>query len=57
MTKNSLVDGIYLARDPRRSAPQAGPRLGMGTALIVMLLLSLGSWWAIWKAVSSLVLG
>ena len=35
MTKNSLVDGIYLARDPHQSAPQTVSRLSPGTALPV----------------------
>jgi hypothetical protein len=58
MTKNSLVEGAYLARKPRESAPPlTGPRLSRGSAFIVIVLLSLGSWWGIWVAVSSLVSG
>lgn len=55
MAKYTLVDSIYLARDPYQSAPQTVSRLSPGIALPVLLLLSLGSWWALWKAVSLLI--
>jgi hypothetical protein len=57
MTKSSLVEGVYPARKPRESARRDAPRLSLGSAFIVILLLSLGLWWAIWSAVSSLVFG
>ena len=55
MAKNILVERAYPARKPRESAPRTSPRLSLGPAFIVILLLSLGLWWAIWVAVSSLV--
>ena len=55
MTKNSLVEGAYAARKPRESAPRTPSRLSLGSAFTVIVLLSLGLWWAIWIAVSSLV--
>ena len=59
MIKNSLslFDGAHAARKPRESAPQPPPRLSPGPAFVVVVLLSLGLWWAIWVAVSSLVFG
>lgn len=57
MIKNSLVGGAYPVRKARESAPQTSPRLRPGPAFIVTMLLSLGLWWAIWIAVSSLVFG
>jgi hypothetical protein len=57
MTKSSLVEGAYPARKRRESAPYTAPGLGLGPAFIVAALLSLGLWWAIWVAVSSLVFG
>jgi hypothetical protein len=57
MTKSSLVEGAYPARKPHESAPRDAPQLGPGSAFVVILLLSLGLWWAIWIAVSSLVFG
>jgi hypothetical protein len=57
MTKNSLVEGAYPARKPRESASRTPPRLSLGSAFIVVALLSFGLWWAIWSAVSSLVYG
>lgn len=57
MIKNSPVEGAYPARKPRESARCTAPRLSLTSAFIVILLLSLGSWWAIWVAVSSLVSG
>jgi hypothetical protein len=57
MTKSSLVEGAYPARKPRESAPRNPPRLSLGSAFIVMGLLSLGLWWASWIAFSSLVCG
>ena len=57
MAKNSLVEGAYPARKPRESAPRTAPRLSLGPAIIAIVALSLGLWWAIWTAVSSLVFG
>jgi hypothetical protein len=57
MNKSSLVEGAYPARKPRESALRSAPRLSLGSAFIVIALLSLGLWWAIWTAVSSLVFG
>jgi hypothetical protein len=57
MTKNSLVEGAYPARKPRESASRTPSSLSLGSAFIVILLLSLGLWWAIWSSVSSLVYG
>jgi hypothetical protein len=57
MPKNILVEGAYPARKPRESAPRTAPRLSLGPAIIVIVVLSLGLWWAIWSAVSSLVFG
>jgi hypothetical protein len=57
MAKNILVDGAYPARKPREAMPRNSPRMTPGPAFIVIALLSLGLWWAIWAAVSSLVFG
>jgi hypothetical protein len=38
----------------RQSAPKPAPCLTRPLALIVALLLSLGLWWAIWEAATSL---
>jgi hypothetical protein len=57
MPKNIFVEGAYPARRPHESAPRTTPRLSLGAGLTVILLLSLGLWWAIWTAVSSLVFG
>ena len=57
MAKNILAEGAYPARKPREAAPQTPPRLSLGPAFIVIALLSLGLWGAIWIAVSSLVSG
>jgi hypothetical protein len=55
MIKDSFVEGAYFVRKARESAPRAPPRLSRGSAYMVILLVSLGLWWAIWAAVSSLV--
>jgi hypothetical protein len=55
MIKDSFVEGAYFARKARESAPGTPPRLSRGSAYMVILLVSLGLWWAIWAAVSSLV--
>jgi hypothetical protein len=57
MTKSSRVEGAYPARKPRESALRSDPRLNLASAFIVILLLSVGLWWAIWTTVSSLVFG
>ena len=55
MIKDSFVEDAYFARKARESAPETPPRLSRGSAYMVILLVSLGLWWAIWAAVSSLV--
>jgi hypothetical protein len=57
MAKNILVEGAYPARKPRESALRTAPRLSLGPAFIIMLVLSFGLWWTIWIAISSLVSG
>ena len=57
MTKHILVDGTYPARKPREAMPLTSPRMSPGPAFTVVALLSLGLWWAVWAAVSSLVFG
>ena len=57
MTKNSFLEGAYPARKLSESAPRTPLRLSLGSAFIVILLLSLGLWWAIWSAATSLVSG
>ena len=57
MTKSSLVERAYPARKPRETTPRITPRLSLGPAVIVVALVSLGLWWAIWVSVSSLVFG
>lgn len=55
MAKSSFVEGAYPARKPREAASQSPSRLSLGSTFVVILLVSLGLWWAIWVAVSSLV--
>jgi hypothetical protein len=57
MMKNMLVEGAYPARKPRELAPRTPPRMSLGPAFILLALLSLGLWWGIWIAVSSLAFG
>jgi len=57
MTKNRLLEGAYPARKLSESAPRIPFRLSLGSAFIVMLLASLGLWWAIWSAATSLFSG
>jgi hypothetical protein len=57
MTKNNLVESAYPARKPYEAVPRSAPRLSLGSAFVVIALLSLGLWWAIWVAISSLVFG
>jgi hypothetical protein len=57
MAKNILVERAYPARTLRESATPDAARLGLGSAFIVILLLSLGLWSAIWVTVASLVSG
>jgi hypothetical protein len=57
MIKNSLVEGAYLARKPCESTLRTPSRLSPAPAFIAMVLMSLGLWWAVWIAVSSLVSG
>jgi hypothetical protein len=51
MIKSSFVERAYPARKPRESALPSPSRLSRGSAFIVILLLSLGLWGAIWIAV------
>jgi hypothetical protein len=55
MIKDSFVESAYFARKARESAPGTTPRLSRGSAYTVTVLVSLGLWWGIWAAVSSLV--
>jgi hypothetical protein len=57
MAKNILVERAYPARKPRESALRTAPRLSLGPAFIIMLVLSFGLWWTIWIAIASLVSG
>jgi len=57
MTKSSLVEAAYPARKPREVIPRTSPRMSLAAAFIVVALLSLGLWWAVWSAFSSLVFG
>ena len=56
MTENPLVEAAYLrAQKTEVSARRAPQRLSPATALITIVLLSLGFWWATWTTVSALV--
>ena len=55
MIKDSFVESAYFTRKARESTPQTPPRLSRGSAYTVIGLVSLGLWWGIWAAVSSLV--
>jgi hypothetical protein len=56
MTKSSLVEAAYPARRLREAMPRtSSPRMSLPAAFIVVALLSLGLWWAVWSAFSSLV--
>jgi hypothetical protein len=57
MTKSSLVEAAYPARKLREAMPRTSPRMSPPAAFIVVALLSLGLWWAVWSAFSSLVFG
>ena len=58
MSKNILVEDAYPpARNTSLPAPRTARRLKPATSLAILLLVSLGLWWAIWTAVSSLVFG
>jgi hypothetical protein len=57
MLKSSRVEGAFPDRKSRETASRITPRLSLGPAFIVVALVSLGLWWAIWVAVSSLVFG
>jgi hypothetical protein len=57
LNKNIFVEDVYPARKPREKTRETPPRLSLGPAFITMALLSLGLWWAVWMAVSSLVFG
>ena len=56
MTKNPFVEAAYpRVQKTEVSARRAPRRLTPATALITILLLSLGFWWATWTTVSALV--
>ena len=55
MIKDSFVESAYFTRKARESVPETPPRLSRGSAYTVIGLVSLGLWWGIWAAVSSLV--
>lgn len=55
MAKSSFVEGAYPARKPREAVSRSPSRLSLGSTFVVILLVSLGLWWAIWVAVCSLV--
>ena len=57
MTKSSLVEAAYPARKPREAMRRTSLRMNRAAAFIVAALLSLGLWWAVWSAFSSLVFG
>jgi hypothetical protein len=57
MTKSSLLKGGYPAWKAREAMPRTSPRMSLAPAFIVVALLSLGVWWTIWVAVSSLFFG
>jgi hypothetical protein len=57
MIKSSLLKGGYPAWKAREAMPRTSPRMSLAPAFIVVALLSLGVWWAIWVAVSSLFFG
>ena len=57
MIKSSLVEDAYPAWKPREAMPRTSPRMSLAPAFIVVAALSLGVWWAIWVAVSSLAFG
>ena len=57
MNENIFVEDVYPARKPREKTRETPPRLSLGPAFIMMALLSLGLWSAVWMAVSSLVFG
>jgi hypothetical protein len=60
MAKTSVPNaggaGSRRAQDPRRFGHAITPRLPLGAAWTVILLLSLGLWGTIWLVVSSLAL-
>jgi hypothetical protein len=47
--------GHFKRFHPDAAAPDAVPKLAPGGALIVVLLLSVGLWGAIWRAISALI--
>jgi len=56
MAKHPFVEAAYpRAQRTGVSARRAPQRVSPATALIAIVLLSLGFWWAIWTAVSALV--
>jgi len=57
MTKSSLVEAAYPVRRPREAIPRTSSRMSLAAAFIVVALLSLGLWCAVWSAFSSLVFG
>jgi hypothetical protein len=58
MIKNILAEGAYPVRKPLEAMPRTRTSSRMtASGFIVILLLSLGLWWAVWSAFSSLVFG
>jgi len=57
MTKSSLGEAAYPARKPREVIPRTSPRMSLAAAFIVVAMLSLGLWCAVWSAFSSLAFG
>jgi ABC-type uncharacterized transport system permease subunit len=59
MTKNILAEGAYPGRKPLEAMPRTrtSSRMTLASGFIVILLLSLGLWWAVWSAFSSLIFG
>jgi hypothetical protein len=55
MAKYFVIEGPWPARKRRRSEPATPSRLSPGAALTAALLISLGLWWVVWIAVSSLI--
>ena len=55
MPKYFVIEGPCPARKPHRFEPRTPSRLSPGPALIAALLISLGLWWVVWIAVSSLI--
>lgn len=58
MTSSIFVESAHArVHKPRVSARRAGRQLRPVASLTLILLLSLGLWWAIWTVFSALLLG